>query len=384
MKLLKIKATGLGIFKETVEVDLYAEQRIYADKSEMLSHVFGSTYTNNIVSFIGINASGKTSTLNLITFVIKMLNSEPINNISSKRIIGESNEVCIDSFFYYKGTGVCKLHTVIKKNTDYLNGDKYCIDEEILWVKNEKKVTSKNSLFDFDNLKPYKIRDNREEFLKDDISIIMGLKKGINFPVYDLLGITNVNLLLAIGKYPDAVVRFLDSNIEYLSYDDEKKEVKLKFLDKDEISLTDTRDLNRYLSSGTIKGLNVFAFAKFAFQNGGYLIIDELENHFNQEVVSTLIRFFTNSKVNQNGATLIFSTHYSELLDDLERNDCVNIIRNRGGVTVEKLSHILKRNDIKRSEAYQSDFLQGTVPSYKAYMELKKVIMNSTLEEVTK
>ena len=379
MKLLKIKATGLGLFKDTVEVDFFAEQRIYADKAEMLSNVFGSTYTNNVISFVGINASGKTSTLNLITFIIKMLNSDSINNISNRRILEDSDEVTIDSYFYYKETGVCKLHTVIKQNTDYLDEDKHYISEEILWVKSEKKITSKASLFDFENIQPYKVRDNKETFLKDDVSIIMGLNKGINFPKYDLLGLTNVNLLVAIGDFPDALLHFLDPNIEYLTYDKETKEINLKFIDRKEISLANKNDLYRYLSSGTIKGLNVFAFAKFAFQNGGYLIIDELENHFNQEVVSTLVRFFTNEKVNKKGATLIFSTHYSELLDDFERNDSINIVRNRSGITVEKLSNILKRNDIKRSEAYQSDFLQGTVPSYKTYMELKNVFMNSTL-----
>lgn len=380
MKLLKVKATGLGIFKETVEVDFFAEQRIYADKSEMLSNIFANIYTNNIVSFIGINASGKTSTLKLLTFIIQMLNSESINNISNRTVLEDSNRVNIESYFYHKETGICKLCTVIGKNTDYLNEDRYYIVEETLWVKNVKKAVSKNTLFDFENILPYKIRNNQEEFLKDDISIIMGLNKGINFPIFNLLGTTNINLLLAVCKYPDAVIRFLDPNIDYLLFDEEKKELKLKFVDKEEISLANPHHLNRYLSSGTIKGLNVFAFAKFAFQNGGYLLIDELENHFNQEVVSTLIRFFNSKKVNEKGATLIFSTHYSELLDTFERNDCVNIVRNRGGVTVEKLSHILKRNDIKRSEAYQSDFLEGTVPSYKAYMDLKNVIINSTLE----
>lgn len=380
MKLLKVKATGVGIFKETVEVDFFAEQRVYANKAEMLSNVFGDIYTNNIVSFIGINASGKTSTLNLLLFIIKMLNSESINTIGNKKILQDSDKVEIQSYFYHKEAGVCKLHTTIKKNTDYMNEDRYYIEEETLWVKDEKRVTSKKALFDFENLKPFKIRDNKEEFLKDDISIIMGLNKGTNFPSYNLLSTTDINLLLGLGKYPDALIRFLDSNIEYLSYDDEKKEIKLKFVEKEEISLAHSRELNRYLSSGTIKGLNVFAFAKFAFQNGGYLLIDELENHFNQEVVATLIKFFTSETVNKKGATLIFSTHYSELLDDFDRNDCVNIVRNRGGITVEKLSNILKRNDIKRSEAYQSDFLQGTVPSYTAYMDLKDVMINSTLK----
>ena len=379
MKLLKVKAAGLGLFKDTVEIDFFAEQRIYADNAEMLSNVFGSTYTNNVISFIGINASGKTTTLKLLSFIIKILNSESINNIPNRKILEGSDEVTIDSYFYYKETGICKLHTIIKQNTDYMNEDRYYISDEILWVKKEKKITSKASLFDFENVQPYKVRDNKETFLKDDVSIIMGLNKGTNFPTYDLLGLTDMNLLVTIGDYPDALLHFLDPNIQYLTYNKESKEINLKFVDRKEIPLANKNDLYRYLSSGTIKGLNVFAFAKFAFQNGGYLIIDELENHFNQEVVSTLLRFFTNEKVNKKGATLIFSTHYSELLDDFERNDSINIVRNRSGISVEKLSNILKRNDIKRSESYQSDFLQGTVPSYKTYMELKNVFMNSTV-----
>jgi hypothetical protein len=42
---------------------------------------------------------------------------------------------------------------------------------------------------------------------------------------------------------------------------------------------------------------------------------------FNKEIVSTLIRFFMDSEINTTGAVLIFSTHYVELLDILERND---------------------------------------------------------------
>ena len=116
------------------------------------------------------------------------------------------------------------------------------------------------------------------------------------------------------------------------------------------------------------------------FKTGGYLIVDELENHFNREIVSTLIRFFMDKKVNQTGAMLIFSTHYPELLDEFERNDNIYIIKNRQGVSIENLSKILKRNDIKKSEAYQSGFLEGTVPMYESYMNLKKALIQNNLE----
>ncbi len=52
------------------------------------------------------------------------------------------------------------------------------------------------------------------------------------------------------------------------------------------------------------------------------------------------------------------SLHYPELLDEYDRNDSIFITRNRNGITVENLTNILKRNDIKKSDAYQSGFLE--------------------------
>ena len=67
--------------------------------------------------------------------------------------------------------------------------------------------------------------------------------------------------------------------------------------------------------------------------------------------------------------------------DEYERNDCIYIVRNRGGIYAENLSLILKRNDIKKSEAYESGYLEGTVPVYEAYMALKKVLSSVKIEE---
>ncbi len=116
--------------------------------------------------------------------------------------------------------------------------------------------------------------------------------------------------------------------------------------------------------------------AVFAFSEGGYLIIDEIENHFNREIVATLIRLFMDERVNKNHATILFSTHYSELLDEFDRNDSIYIVKNREGIIAENLANVLKRNDMKKSEVYDSDYLGGTVPSYEAYMALKKVLIH--------
>lgn len=134
---------------------------------------------------------------------------------------------------------------------------------------------------------------------------------------------TDHNMLNVLGKYPIEVLTFLDPSIEYLNCKPEGKKVdiRLKFYGKDEINLNNPLALNKYLSPGTIKGLSVFMGAVITFTEGGYLVVDELENHFNSEIVSTLVRFFMDKKINKKGATLVFSTHYSELLDKFERND---------------------------------------------------------------
>ena len=59
-------------------------------------------------------------------------------------------------------------------------------------------------------------------------------------------------------------------------------------------------------------------------------------------------------------------------MDEYDRNDSIFITSNSNGITVENLCTILKRNDIKKSEAYESGYFQGTTPSYETYMRLKK------------
>lgn len=82
-------------------------------------------------------------------------------------------------------------------------------------------------------------------------------------------------------------------------------------------------------------------------------------------------------RLNKRGGTLVFTTHYPELLDEYDRNDGICIVRNQNGITVENLSNILKRNDIKKSNAYQNGFLEGTAPAYEAYLNLKKNLATS-------
>lgn len=377
MKLLRATAEGLPLFKEKLDICFYAQQRISEEQKEQLHPLFSNVYLNPATGFIGINASGKTSVLKVILLILGIMNNEPINHIDTRDILGDAKKTVLNIFFYSEtNKEVCRLETVVAARKTKTEGIIYSIISERIWSKKTEEIIARKAMLDFDGKEPIMVRSGQEDFLSDDVSIMIALNKktGENIRIVDLLLFTNINVLPFSEGIPAEVITYLDPTVESLYFDekDQKEIIRLKFKDKEEIVLNNPLELNNYLSSGTVKGMIIFTLAKEVLQNGGYIVVDEIENHFNKEIVTTLMRFFMDSKLNKNGGTLIFSTHYPELLDEYDRNDSIYITRNRNGITAENLSSILKRNDIKKSDAYQSGFLEGTTPMYEAYMRLKK------------
>ena len=377
MKLLRATAEGLPLFKEKLDICFYAQQRISEEQKEQLHPLFSNVYLNPATGFIGINASGKTSVLKVILLILGIMNNEPINHIDTRDILGDAKKTVLNIFFYSEtNKEVCRLETVVAARKTKTEGIIYSIISERIWSKKTDEIIARKAMLDFDGREPIMVRSGQEDFLSDDVSIMIALNKktGENIRIVDLLLFTNINVLPFSEGIPPEVITYLDPTVESLYFDekDQKKIIRLKFKDKEEIVLNNPLELSNYLSSGTVKGMIIFTLAKEVLQNGGYIVVDEIENHFNKEIVTTLMRFFMDSKLNKNGGTLIFSTHYPELLDEYDRNDSIYITRNRNGITAENLSSILKRNDIKKSDAYQSGFLEGTTPMYEAYMRLKK------------
>ena len=376
MKILRITAQGLPLFKEDMDICFYTQQRVSEDDRNNLYNLIDNYYLHSACAFIGINASGKTSVLKVINLALNIIKNEPINHVEAKTILGGSEKAAIRTYFYDKRKYICCLETVITAKKAKTGEYVYSILSERLWEKPIAGVKSKKYLTDFDGIEPVDTRNSNEAYLSDDVSFIIAHNKKVNdtVEVFSLLSYTNVNVLPFTEDIPLEVITFLDPTIEKLCFEqaEGKTFIHLKFRDEDEIILNNAVDLEQYLSSGTIKGIITFSMVKEVLQSGGYLLVDEIENHFNKEIVTTLMRFFMDRRLNKRGGTLIFTTHYPELLDEYDRNDGICIVRNRNGITVENLSYILKRNDIKKSDAYQSGFLEGTTPAYEAYMRLKK------------
>lgn len=376
MKILRITVNGLPLFKQELDLLFYTQQRVSEDDKEKLYKIEPNYYLHTACAFIGINASGKTSVLKVINLALNILRNEPINHVESRNILGGCENASFKICFFDNKRNICCLETVVKSKKAKAGGYVYSIVEEKLWEKPVSSVKSKKYLTDFTAISPIAVRNTEEAYLPDDVSFIIAHNKKTNdrIDVFSLLSYTNINVLPFTDDIPLEVITFLDPTIEKLCFEkiEDKALIHLKFKGEEEIILNNAVELEQYLSSGTIKGIITFSMVKEVLASGGYILVDELENHFNKEIVVTLMRFFMDSSLNKNGSTLIFTTHYPELLDEYDRNDAIYIVRNRNGITAENLSYILKRNDIKKSDAYQSGFLEGTTPAYEAYLRLKK------------
>ena len=389
MKILRIVIENLPHFERELDIDFVAQHRVDDKDREHLYCIFSNIYLKKALSFIGVNASGKTTILKATKLAMGLLANQAINHMQVREILKDMKKddiVTITSYFYRKEQ-INKLETAIKNiSTDAAENEKFIIISETLSQKSVKKVKSKKNLYEFAMHDVVQTRNQNEKYLMDDVSIMIAENKASddNIDLWDTLVATDYNEINILWDFPKQLLAFLDPSIEYLNCDmgnDREVDIRLKFYGNQEIVINNPKLLGNYLSSGTIKGLSVFSCAEFALRRGSYFIVDELENHFNKELAATLIRFFLNEKTNPNGATLLFSTHYSELLDEFDRNDNIYIVRNKKGIYAENLSKALKRNDMKKSEVYDSDSLGGTAPDYETYIRLKNTLIRERTKE---
>ncbi|MDO5417490.1 MAG: ATP-binding protein, partial [Lachnospiraceae bacterium] len=197
MKLLRVTAEGLPLFKEKLDISFYTQQRIYEDDKESLYPLFSNIYMNCAEAFIGINASGKTSVLKVILLALNLLNNEPINHLETKDILGSTQKAVINAYFHSDTKAIYRLETEITSERTKTGEQHYKIIHETLWMKPESGVGTRKGLADFNGYEPITMRSREEEFLSDDVSIIIAhnKKQKKHMDIVSLLSYTNANVL---------------------------------------------------------------------------------------------------------------------------------------------------------------------------------------------
>ncbi|MBL8232988.1 MAG: ATP-binding protein [Bryobacterales bacterium] len=109
-------------------------------------------------------------------------------------------------------------------------------------------------------------------------------------------------------------------------------------------------------SRGTVAFLSLLGPVLEALRKGGLVAIDELDAHLHPLLAARLIELFTSPELNRKGAQLIFTTHDTNLLECLRKDEVwLTEKKEDGSSTLYSLSEFKS----KRGENLQSGYLQG-------------------------
>jgi hypothetical protein len=202
------------------------------------------------------------------------------------------------------------------------------------------------------------------------MSIVELIAERPHQPVAALYG----DVASVVPSWDSAIFQIFDNSIEYMTRSDgEKQTIRLKFK-----ADTGERTLGHFgvrhlLSAGTLRGSVIVDQTIRVLATGGYLFIDEIENHLNKQLVGVVIDFFNSKELNPHGATLIFTTHYPEVLDFISRKDNIYFMVRDDEYQTEmiKCSNRIKRIENKKSEVFFSNIIKGTAPKYTEIAKLR-------------
>ncbi|WP_295156755.1 AAA family ATPase [Selenomonas sp. AE3005] len=374
VNILRIVYDNVKLYKDNrFEVNFIATDRV--SDPEQVYQIYGNVYSQKMVALAGINASGKTSALKLIHWAMTIVlqnDSLNENSIYGRDFVQDGTILTVDFYcdnkFYELRSEIC-----INK-VEGTSQQRLYFKDEWIYVKEKSKVHKKNDCLSFEELlyQRSELKEEVKSVIKDDDSIVITVTRDNETELHQLLPFTDINLLMATDNIPTDWLHVFDPNLEALKVykgDNDSDSYQVKFKGwKKAVTFNNPFMLSNVVSSGTIKGQNLIYHIKKVLKSGGYVIVDELENHLNKELVRMITNIFKDENINKNGACLIFSTHYVELLDFVDRKDNIFITRKEpeNPMAIEILNYAkeVKRNDVKKSEVFLSNIIQGTAPRY--------------------
>lgn len=376
MKILRVVASNFKNCCDNFTIDFIARSRKTSeDKEYELQAIADDLHVFNTVAFVGKNASGKTTAVELLDCCYSILGDFCVEN-KHYRYDGIKLEI----IFYHEGF-IYRYRTELGPGTTMSNKASFIAQT----LEQKKYYKSKlKSIYLDDDFEPV----SNISALPEDTSItFFVLKKKETRAIYfdcDGEGADTYQLMFKAFKKYDIplstlshILRIFDENIREISMKDEHN-FRLKF-EGDPLGeqVMSDKELLYFFSSGTTKGMLLYTFVAASLKYGFDLIIDEVEDHFHKTLVENMLSLYKDKAVNRRNATLIFTTHYCEVLDLFNRQDNIWISKANGKVSLSNMYDAYDlRPELLKSKQFYNNAFQTSV-NYEDLMKLKKELMRA-------
>ena len=375
MKLLRIVANNFQLCEDNFTISFVPEgNKTKEDKEFELHEIDNNLFVFTTMGIIGKNASGKTTVIDLLALVYDIFSFFRVKNMTNTFLIW-NKQVNLDITFYHEGY---LYRYITDLYLDSVNRMVNFRNEKLFQKKYYKTLASK--IFDYTEYTEMVLSAE----LPEDTSILYEVLKKIG-----IKGLYSTSDDLDYRFYNEAfmVYRLIDDNYKIIEtilkmFDEHLENIEMKNEDKFVIHYTskkmlevNSKELYNMLSSGTTKGLSLFTQVVFSLKYGTDLLIDEIENHFHKMLVENLINLYKDKSVNKNNATLIFTTHYCELLDLFNRTDNIYITKYDEKIKIENVyKNYSFRSELSKSKKFYNNAFQTDV-NYEYLMNFKKELM---------
>lgn len=369
MKLLRVKASNFKNCEDDFTIDLLAKsKKTSEDKEYELNEIAEDLFVYSTAAFVGKNASGKTTAMELLDCCYSILGNYRLENDHY-----HYDNVRIEIIFFHD-RNVYKYVTKLKSDDNALNNKAVFVNQHIYfkrYYKSKIKTIYEDGDFEEIAIPPL--------FLEDIAFTAYIPCKRHTQAVYfnsDGEGANTYQILFRAMKNYDIgndvlanIIQIFDENILSINMIDEHN-YKIKY--KNRVAILSDKELIHQLSSGTTKGILLYIIVVASLKCGFDLLIDEIENHFHKTLVDNIISLYKDKSVNKKGARLIFTTHYCEILDLFNRQDNIWIAKSDGEVSLTNMyeEYNVRPELLKSKQFYNNTF--NTAVNYELLMDLKR------------
>lgn len=364
-----------------------------------------NNYINNINLIVGGNGSGKTAILHALTFFFMFMQESEGAPIKKEHYFMEKHKLALRQpttfeLIFEQNKKLFKFELEINSKQE--------IAKETLYLKETSKFSyiyriSKNNLIDINPKKDmdfdikkkikkefdlFQDRQTRASFFATLIRYeltdrIFGIKQISNLfrsnvaPLYRLENNkisnvlfcsnelkTNKKLLNKVASY----VKKIDPGIDDLNFNDNNKYVLKDAKDSEDSEIVDllnfkhkSKDKEFNLnflqeSEGTCAFIDKLILFLEVLEEGGLVILDEIDNSLHPILLTKLIGLFANQELNKKNAQLIFSTHQPLLMKDRLKNQIYLVEKRNLATEIYRLDEIPGVDNI---ENFPKKYLSG-------------------------